>query len=103
MTDEMTTRDPAEANSLDLVQRTVVSVLVGGITLMVTGVLTIYLATTATRDLPRDSVVGLWVMSGVIGLVGSCAILLLNRRRWYHPLLLLGIVPMLVGWHWVIA
>jgi hypothetical protein len=54
------------------------------------------------HDLPRDSVIGLWVMTGVIGLVTAAAVLVLHRRHWYAPWVLLGLLPMLVSAYWIL-
>ena len=66
-------------------------------------VLAAYLAARRRRqDLPRDSVIGLWVMTGVIGLVTAAAVLVLHRRPWYAPWVLLGLLPMLVSAYWIL-
>lgn len=87
----------SETRSLDLVQRLLVSFLVGGVIGMVDCVLGIYVVTTARQQLPPDSVIGLWVMTGVVGLAGAAVVLLLNRRKPYHPLVLIGLLPMAVA------
>lgn len=101
MNDEMQPESAPEGRSLDLVQRTLVSLLVSGVVGMVAGVLALYVATRGPADLPRDSVVGLWVMTGVIGLVGAATVLVLNRKKPWHWFVLLGLVPMLVAAYWV--
>lgn len=101
MNDEMQPESAPEGRSLDLVQRTLVSLLAGGVIAMVAVVLAYYVATRGQTDLPRDSVVGLWVMSGVIGVAGAATVLVLNRKKAWNPLVLLGLVPMLVAWYWV--
>lgn len=101
MNDEMQPESAPEGRSLDLVQRTLVSLLAGGVIAMVAVVLAYYVATRGQTDLPRDSVVGLWVMSGVIGLAGSATVLVLNRKKAWHPLVIVGLVPMLIAWYWV--
>ena len=53
---------------------------------MVSVVLAGYVFSTARVQLPYDSVIGLWVMSGVVGLIGAAVVLLLNRRKPHHPL-----------------
>lgn len=97
MGDEAQTSTESERRSLDLVQRTVVSLLLGGVIAMVAGVLALFVVTRAPYELPYDSVIGLWIMTGVIGLAGAVTVLILNRRRPYHPLVLLGLIPMAVA------
>lgn len=88
--------------SLDLVQRVVASVLalvVGG------GIAVLLAAFTATNlgALPRGSVIGLWVMSGIAGLLTAAALLVINRRHPYAPLVVLGLLPMAVSALWVLT
>ena len=97
MTDEMTTGSAEEQRSLDLVQRTVMSVLV----LFVMGVLAAALAlflVVGRTGMAESDVIGLWLMTGVLGLVTAGAVLLINRRKPYHPLVLLGLLPMAASW-----
>ncbi|MFT4295257.1 MAG: hypothetical protein QM582_07580 [Micropruina sp.] len=101
MGDEMQPSSEGERKSLDLVQRTVVSLIVGGVIAKVAIILALYVVARGRYELPYDSVIGLWVMSGVIGLVGAASVLLLNRRRPYHPLVLLGLLPMAVSAYWL--
>lgn len=100
MTDEMTPLTAAEGRSLDIVQRTLISMMI----LLNMGILSAALAAylvLADEPLPRTSVVGLWIMTGVIGLLCVAVMLVINRRRPYHPLVLLGLVPMIVSWFWI--
>lgn len=101
MNDEMQPDSDGEGRSLDLVQRLLVSLLLGGVIGMVAGVLAYYAATRGASELPRDSVVGLWVMTGVIGLVGAAGVLVLNRRKPWNPFVLLGLTPMVIAAFWV--
>lgn len=103
MNDEMQPADAAESQSLDLVQRMVVSLLVGGVVGMVTSVLCYYLAVRGRYELPPSSVTGLWVMTVVLGLVTAVTVLLLNRRKPYHPLVLLGLLPAGISWYWIFS
>lgn len=103
MGDEMQVASEAEGQSLDLVQRMLVSFLVGGIVGMVSVVLALFVVNTARFQLPYDSVIGLWVMCGVVGLIGAVVVLLLNRRRPYHPLALVGLLPMAVAGYFLFA
>lgn len=94
--DELRPPGEAEGRSLDLVQRLLISFLVGGVIGMIASVLAVYVATSAS-ELPADSTIGLWVMTGVVGLAGAVVVLLLNRRKPYHPLVLIGLLPMLIS------
>ncbi len=58
-----------DARSLDLVQRVVISVLVAVVFGTFAAVLAAYLAIAGDRDFPPTSVIGLWIMTGVMGLV----------------------------------
>ena len=86
-------RREQEARSLDVVQRIVISVLVAVVFGTFAAVLAAYLAIAGDRDLPRSSVIGLWIMTGVMGVGTAAAILLINRRRPYSPWVLLGLSP----------
>jgi len=94
MGDEMTSRNPEEGKSLDLVQRVIISVFIGVVVGMFAAVLALYIAISGQTDLGRSDVIGLWIMTGVLGLITSGAILLINRRKPYHPAVLLGLLPM---------
>ena len=94
-------RRRAEQRSLELVQRMIISALVAVVFGSLAVVLAAYLAVTGDQDLPRSSVIGLWVMTGVIGLLTAAAVLMINRRRPYSPLVALGLLPMLVVAYWI--
>jgi protein-tyrosine phosphatase len=64
-------------------------------------VLAAYLVAYGNQDLARGDVIGLWVMSGVVGLLTAAAILVVNRRRPYSPLVLLGLLPMAISGFWI--
>jgi ABC-type Fe3+ transport system permease subunit len=96
------TRREHEERSLDLVQRTIVSALVAVVFGTFAAVLAAYLAIRGDQDLPHFSVIGLWIMSGVLGLVTAAAILLINRRRPYSPWVLLGLLPMAISAPWIL-
>ena len=84
-----------EEVSLDLVQRVIISVLV----IVVVGSIAVVLAAYVSlnqQTMTRTDVVGLWVMTGVIGLATSIAVLVINRRRPYSPLVVLGLIPMAI-------
>jgi cytochrome bd-type quinol oxidase subunit 2 len=93
----------AHERSLDFVQRAVVSVLVGVVFGSFSAVLAAYLAIRGDQDLPHFSVVGLWIISGVLGLVTAAAILLINRRKPYSPWVLLGLLPMVISAPWILG
>jgi len=101
MGDEMSSRNPEEGKSLDLVQRVIISVLIGVVIGMFAAVLALYIATSGQTDLGRSDVIGLWIMTGVLGLITSGAILLINRRKPYHPAVLLGLLPMAAAAYWI--
>ncbi|MFT4164705.1 MAG: hypothetical protein QM650_05640 [Microlunatus sp.] len=89
-----------DEQSLDLVQRIVASVL----TVVVGGGIAVLLSTlTALDALGFDpaSRIGLWVMGGVAGILTAAAVLKINRRHPYSPLLVLGLIPMAVAAYWV--
>ena len=92
-----------ENKSLDLVQRLVMSALIGVVFGSLAAVLALYLALRGDEDLPRTSVVGLWIMTGLFGLATAAAVLLLNRRRPYSPWVLLGLLPMVISAYWILT
>ena len=92
-----------EARSLDLVQRVIVSGLVAIVFGTFSAVLAAYLVIRGDQDLPRASVIGLWIMTGVLGLATAAAILLINRRKPYSPLVLLGLLPMAISAPWIVG
>jgi len=101
MTHEHSPHNEDEAKSLDVVQRVVLSVLLAFVFGALATVLAVYLVFRGDQDLAHSDVVGLWVMSGVVGIVTAAAILVINRRKLYHPLVLLGLLPMAVSWYWI--
>ncbi len=48
-------------------------------------------------------VIGLWVMTGVIGLVTAVAVLVINQRRPYSPWVALGLLPMAISAYWIFS
>jgi hypothetical protein len=92
-----------EARSLDLVQRVVISVLVAVVFGTFAAVLAAYLAIAGDRDFPSTSVIGLWIMTGVMGLATAAAILLVNRQRPHSPWVLMGLLPMAISAPWVLG
>ena len=96
-------RKEHEKRSLDLVQRTIISALVGVVFGSFAASLAIYLVFLGDQDLPRTSVIGLWIMSGVLGLLTAVAVVVINRRRPYSPWILLGLLPMVISAPWILG
>ena len=91
-----------EARSLDLVQRLVVSALAivfGG---SLSAGLAAYIAL-KPAGLDQGSIIGLWVVTGFTGLLTAAAVLVINRRHPYSPLLVLGLLPMVLTAYWVLT
>ena len=101
MTDEYSGGSPGEQESLDVVQRVIVSLLVSIVVGLIAVALDLYLILGDDPALSYSDHIVLWIMSGVIGLVASSVILLVNRRRFYHPLVVLGLLPMAVTGLWL--
>jgi len=97
------TRRESEARSLDLVQRIIISALVAVVFGTFSAVLAAYLAIRGDQDLPPSSVIGLWVMTGVLGLATAATILLVNRRRPYSAWVLLGLLPLVISAPWILG
>ena len=95
------TRREREERSLDVVQRVIISALVGVVFGLFAAVLALYLAIGAKQDLAHGDIVGLWVMTGILGLITAGAILVINRRRPYSPWVVLGLLPMVISWYWI--
>ena len=93
-------RQQSEERSLDLVQRMIISALILVVLGTVAVVLAVYLVV-RPDEFPRSDRIGLWVMTGFIGLVTTALILFVNRRRPYSPLVLLGLLPMAVSAWWI--
>jgi len=100
-TDEARRYAAEEERSLDFVQRLIASSAIGAFIGSLAIVLAAYLAVSGVHDLPRDSVIGLWVMVGVIGVVTVAAVVVFHRRHWYSPWVLLGLLPMAVSAFWI--
>lgn len=90
-----------DERSLDFVQRLIASSAIAAFIGSLAVALAAYLVLGGVHQLPRDSVIGLWVMTGVIGLVTAEAVLLFHQRRWYSPWLLLGLLPMAASAYWI--
>jgi hypothetical protein len=91
-----------EARSLDIVQRVIIS----GLVTVVFGTPSIVLAVYVSGRHPgfaSGDAIGLWVMSGFIGLVAAAAILVINRHRPYAPWVALGLLPMALSAYWVLT
>ena len=85
-----------EEVSLDLVQRVIISVLAVVVVGSISAVLAAYI-TLHQGQLARSDVLGLWVMTGVIGLATAIAVLVTNRRRPYSPWVVVGLIPMAIS------
>jgi hypothetical protein len=92
----------ADARSLDFVQRLIASSAIGLFIGSIAVVLAAYLVFSGVHELPRDSVIGLWVMTGVIGLVTAATVLVLHRRPVYSPWVLLGLLPLACSAYWIL-
>lgn len=90
--------DAAE-QSLDLVQRVVISAIVCVVFGAPTVALTAYAphrALTSTSD-----ATGLWVMGLILGLAAAETVLVINRRKPWHPAALLGLLPAAISAYWM--
>lgn len=87
--------------SLDFVQRAIVSALVAVVFGSLAAVLAAYISVWGAHDLTRGDVVGLWVMTGIIGLLTAAGVLVINRRPPYRPWVLLGLLPMAISAWWI--
>jgi hypothetical protein len=90
-----------EQRSLDFVQRMVISALIIVVFGLFAAVLAIYLAIYPVGLGSQGDRIGLWIMSGVVGLVAAAAVLITNRRRPYSPWVLLGLLPMAASAYWI--
>jgi hypothetical protein len=91
----------AEQRSLDFVQRMVISALIIVVFGLFAAVLAGYLALYPVGLSSQGDRIGLWIMSGVVGLVCAGAVLVTNRRRPYSPGVILGLLPMAASAYWV--
>jgi hypothetical protein len=91
----------AEDRSLDLVQRMIISALIIVVFGLFAGALAAYLAFYPEGS-GRGNTIGLWVMTGVLGLATAAAVLFVNRRRPYSPWVILGLLPMALSAFWVL-
>ena len=94
-------RESAEQRSLDFVQRMIVSALIIVVFGLFAALLAFYLAIYPAGSGSQADRIGLWVMSGVVGLACAAAVLVTNRRRPYSPWVLLGLLPMAASAYWV--
>jgi hypothetical protein len=80
---------------IETVQRWVVAVIL----IHIGGSPTIALAAYSPHmeQIKHSSGVGLWIMSGVVGLVTTGGVLLIFQRSVLSPWLIIGIIPMLVA------
>lgn len=101
-TDDRSSYAEAEAKSLGVVQRVLASTAIGLFIGSLSVGLAFFLALSGVHTLPRDSVIGLWVMVGVVGVATVAAMCVVHRRPWYSPLALLGLLPMLISAFWIL-
>ena len=88
-----------EEKSLDLVQRVVIS----AILCVVFGAPTVALTAYAPhRALTNSSdATGLWLMGVILGIAAAEAVLFINRRKPWHPAVLIGLVPAAISAYWM--
>ena len=94
-------RKGTEQHSLDFVQRMVISALIIVVFGLFAAALAAYLAFYPVGLGSEGDRIGLWVMTGVIGLASAAAVLVTNRRRPYSPWVLPGLVPMAASAYWI--
>jgi hypothetical protein len=89
----------AEEKSLDLVQRVVIS----AILCVVFGAPTVALAAYAPHRAQTSTgdAIGLWVMGLILGLAAAEAVLFTNRRKPWHPAVLIGLVHAAISAYWM--
>ena len=91
-----------DERNLNLVQRIIVSALVVVVFGSFSAVLAAYVAI-RSDVLVRGDAIGLWVMTGVIGLLTAAAVLVINQRRPYSPWVVLGLVPLAISGYWLFS
>ena len=91
----------AEQRSLDFVQRMIISALIIVVFGLFAAILAFYLAIYPAGSGSQGDRIGLWIMSGVVGLVCAAAVLVVNRRRPYSAWVLLGFLPMAASAYWI--
>ena len=97
------TRVEREGQSLDVVFRTIATT---GILILfgtLSTVLAVYLIVAGDKEFGHDVVVLLWAIAGLLGLITAGAISMINRRRPFSPLVLLGLIPMAATAYWIIG
>ena len=93
-------RRQSEERSLDLVQRVVLSALLVAVFGTVSVVLALYLVL-RPDEFSRGDRLALWIWTGVVGLIVAGIVLVINRRRPYSPLVLLGLLPTAATAWWI--
>jgi len=93
-------QEEAERDS-ESVQRVIISSLLGVVVGSIAVVLAVYVAVWGARDLAPSEVIGMWLMTGVIGLITAVAVLVIQQRRPYSPWALLGLLPMAISAFWI--
>src|SRR3954470_17850742 len=77
MADEMQPRSEAEGRSLARVQRVLASILIIFVMGLISAVLALYLVLGGQAGLRHSDVIGLWIMTGVIGLISAVMVLMI--------------------------
>jgi hypothetical protein len=55
------------------------------------------------EEVNRASVIVLWLIAGVAGLLTAATVLVINRRHPYSPWLVLGLLPTAISAYWVLT
>ena len=91
----------SEQRSLDFVQRMVISALIIVVFGLFAAFLAGYLVIYPVGLESQGDRIGLWIMTGVLGLACAAAVLITNRRRPYSPWVILGLLPMAASAYWI--
>lgn len=98
-------RRAAEERSLETVQRAIITSIVMLVLGTLAPALAVYLVVGGTMGglHSRSDIVGLWFMTGVIGLIAAAAVLVIYKKKPYSPWVLIGLLPMAVSAYWIWA
>ena len=98
-------RKAAAERSLETVQRAIVTSIVMLVIGTIAPSLAIYLVVGGTMHglHSRSDILGLWGMTGVIGLCAAGAVLVIYKKKPYSPWVLIGLLPMLVSAYWIFS
>lgn len=92
---------PEDLERLQRVQRTVMSVLV--VTTVLHLAVGLAIASAHVSDDRLDAQIGLNVVASVTMVLGIGAALVLHKKPWLSPWLLVGLLPGLIGIWWVVV